>query len=136
MKASRGFTLLEGVITLTVVVVLMAIALPAYHSYTRRTYYKEVLKAIEPYKASVITCYNSKKKLSACNAGSNKIPAAIKTNTGSIASLSVNAGVITVVPVAQNGIQVTDTYILTPTISKNTVTWTTSGGAVNNRYAK
>jgi hypothetical protein len=45
--------------------------------------------------------------------------------------------VITVTPVAANGILATDTYILTPTVAANgTVTWASSGGGVTNGYAQ
>lgn len=137
MKAAKGFTLLEGIIVLSVVTLLAAAAYPAYLKYTRRAYFTEnIMKVVEPYKTSVAECYKNKKKLSVCNAGSNKIPAAIKTNTNGVASLSVTNGVISVTPIMQNGINTTDKYILTPSISKNAVVWASSGGAVKNSYAR
>jgi type IV pilus assembly protein PilA len=74
--------------------------------------------------------------LTGCNAGSNRIPAAITSAVGAVTSLAVANGVITVTPVAANGIVATDTYILTPTIAGNgSVTWASSGGGVTNGYA-
>jgi hypothetical protein len=43
--------------------------------------------------------------------------------------------VITVVPVAANGILASDTYILTPTAVNNTLTWAATGGGVSDGYA-
>lgn len=135
-RSQKGFTLIELMITIGIVGILAAIALPAYQNYSRRAYFSEVVQATAPYKIGVTECYQDLGTLTGCNAGSNNIPAAITSATGSVASAAVADGVITVTPVAQNGIVATDTYILTPTVTNNVVTWATSGGGVTNGYAK
>lgn len=132
----RGFTLLELMITVAIVGILAAIAIPSYVNYTRRAYFTEIVNDTSPYKVAVAECYQKTSTLTGCNGGVNNIPANITTTTGNLASLSVADGVITATPVAANGILATDTYILTPTVVNNVVTWATSGGAVTNGYAQ
>ena len=134
-KVIRGFTLLELMITVAIVAILSTIAVPTYLNYTRRAYFTEIIAATTPYKVGVSECYQVQGSLTGCDGGSNNVPANITTTTGNVASASVTNGVITVTPVAAHGILATDTYVLTPTVINNTLTWATSGGGVTNGYA-
>lgn len=131
-----GFTLMELMITIAIVGIIAALAVPSYLDYTKRAYFSEIVQATAPYKIGVAECYQTTGSLVACAAGSNNIPAAITTPTGGVASLGVSAGVITVTPVAKNGLETSDTYILKPTVVGNTLIWASSGGGVTAGYAK
>jgi prepilin-type N-terminal cleavage/methylation domain-containing protein len=133
-RTQSGFTLLELMITVAIVAILAAVAIPSYLNYVRRAYYSEIVAAVTPYKVGVAECYQNLGTVTGCAGGTNHIPPNITTTTGNITSVTVTDGVITVVPVAAHGIVAGDTYILTPAVVNNTLVWTASGGGVTAGY--
>ncbi|EKD54842.1 MAG: type 4 major prepilin protein [uncultured bacterium] len=133
---NKGFVWWELIIALTVLITLGLFAASAFSNYKRRSYFNEIVQVSAPFKKAVTDCFHNQKTLKGCNAGNHSIPAPIRKAEGGIRSLSVIDGVITITPIAKNGIAASDNYILTPTVSGNTLLWTSSGESVRQGYAK
>src|SRR5665213_2949021 len=102
ISSAKGFTLIELMITIGIIGILAAIAIPAYQNYTRRAYFSEVVLATSGFKLGVTECFQNLDTLTGCDAATNNVPAAITSATGAVASVAVANGVVTVTPVAQN----------------------------------
>jgi len=137
MKKQAGFTLIELMIVVAIIGILAAIAVPQYQQYTKKARFTEVTNASLSRKSEVELCISTlgitSGAATGCTGGSNGISPdvadAFSTAVKSIATLN---GVITVTPVAANGIVAGDTFVLTPTISGNSITWAVSGGCTTN----
>lgn len=118
-KGQSGFTLIELMITIAIIGILAAIAVPSYLSYTEKARFSEVVMATSPFKMAVDLCSQSTGTLTACANGQNGVPSAAGAS-GEVTSVSVAAnGTITATSVD------TDTYILVPTrdATSGQVTW-------------
>ena len=137
-KVQKGFTLIELMIVIAIVGILAAVALPAYQNYTKRAAYSEVIAAMSNAKVGVNECYQLTSGLTACDAGSNGVPADVTAVAdGALASIETSNGVITATPNAYKGIAATDTCLLTPTADSGNsayLDWDYSGACVTDGY--
>jgi len=138
MHNFSGFTLIELLIAIAIVGILTAIAIPSYQGYTRKAHYTEIVQATTPYKLGVEECFQIIADLKECLPGKNGVPKNIEAGSGPgiIDSIIVSDnGKITITPRSKYGITPQDTYILTATVDKGQLAWTSSGGGVDQGYA-
>ncbi len=132
MSTQHGFNLIELMIALAIIAILAMISLPSYTQYTRKAHFSEIVQAASVYKAYVLECYHIAGDLSSCNNAQFGIPALATQSDGAINQVAVKSGKITITPNQKNGIKKTDTYILMPSESGQSIRWEISGGAVDN----
>jgi len=127
-QAQAGFTLIELMIVVAIIGILAAVALPAYQNYMKKAKFSEVILATQAVKTEVEICAQDIGDVAGCTAGSHGISADIVSGKGTkyVDTVVTKDGVITVKPVAGEGILATDTYVLTGTYSNNTVAWSNS----------
>lgn len=134
-RSLLGFTIIELLIIIAIIGILVVIAVPTYLTYTKKTYFSEVVQKTAPYKLAVESCYQAQgggPAVANCAAGQNGVPANITSDQGDLGSLSVTAaGVITVVGSSLHNLNA-ESYILTPIPTNNVLIWTTSGTCVTN----
>jgi type IV pilus assembly protein PilA len=137
MKAhtNKGFTLIELMITIAIVGILAAIAIPSYMNYTNRARFAEVVQAAGAMKGAVTSCIlatgTAGAAITTCANGTNGVPVTFvgTAGNGSVARVEVSAaGVITATGQAPAP---TQTYILTPNYqATGNIIWATTGTCV------
>jgi type IV pilus assembly protein PilA len=130
----KGFTLIELMIVVAIIGILAAIALPAYQDYTIRSKVTEGLSLVAAAKTAVAESYASNGTYPADNATAGlALPAEIKGKY--VTSVTVAAGVITIVFQNTNAAMNAGTIALTPTDNTGSISWTCKVSAATlNKY--
>lgn len=135
---NTGFTIMELMIVVAIIGILVMIAVPSYHIYTKRARFTEIIQAAAPYKLAVQQCFQITGDLNACVAGQNGVPEnmAEASNLSLIKSIEVNNnGKITITPKEKSGFTSSEDYTLTPLVENDRLLWQSGGGAVSEGIA-
>lgn len=132
VEKQQGFTLIELMIVVAIIGILASVALPAYQGYVSKSKFTEIIAMTGGYQTAVSLCATSfgVTPIAGCAAGSSGVPAAITVAIGNVNSIAVSAaGVITATAITNASLGTASglTYILTPTLGPQGVTWAKSG---------
>lgn len=136
-KVQQGFTLIELMIVVAIIGILAAIALPAYQDYTIRAKVTEGLGLAASAKTAVAETNAATGAFPTTNAAAGlAAPASISGNA--VTSVTVGAGgAITVLFNNTLGGSPTanaTNIVLTPTLTAGGITWTCTGGTIDDKY--
>ncbi len=121
-----GFTLIELMITVAILGILSAIAIPRYLDYTQRSKIASALSGITGYKTAVAMCWQEVGVIANCNAGANGIPDAIPAGNDGDTINYVDA-----IGVAGGVISLTSTGVASDGSTLLTITLDPTASAVN-----
>lgn len=131
--SQKGFTLIELMIVVAIIIILAAIALPQYQHYVNKAKFTEVIAAAAPHKISVELCSMEVgiEEIKECKSGQNGIAAVFtkneKEDIGHVGAIEVLDGKIIVTADKNFGHKEKPTYELIPKFTSTTMAWRIGG---------
>jgi type IV pilus assembly protein PilE len=116
-RRSAGFTLIEVMITLVIVGVVTAIALPSYRSYILKSHRAEAVQALTQYQSMIERCYAQNLVYNGTCYAALSFPVNSTNGYYSIGTTNMGAATYTLTATAQNA-QAADGTCLTFTIDQ------------------
>lgn len=130
----RGFTTLELVITVVIVIVLAAIAVPSYLSYLRSAEFGKTVAAGDRLRVIVEHCIKDNKSARGCSSGRFHVPASLKAGPDKIGRVVVDGQITVTAPTtARYGVD-SATYVMVPMRAGETIKWHITGSACDKKY--
>lgn len=121
--SAKGFTLMELMVTIVIVAILAAIAIPSYIEYTDKAKYSEVIQKAASYKTAIATCGVMLGSLDGCTAGENGIP--VPGSSSRIKSIDILNGAITAT--GNGNAPLNSTYELKASLDDGSINWVIGG---------
>lgn len=131
-KIQYGFTLIELMITMTVIGILSAIALPTYQNYAKRAHVTEGLSLARGAQAAVVEYYSANDVWPANNA-----QAALGTDTQIDGHAVIKVRVARggkIIILYDRGVVYHQTLVLLPMDIDGSITWECGGGSLSRQY--
>lgn len=117
-KKIIGFTLIELMVVVVVVLIIAKIGTAAYQKYVVRARFSEVINAVNPYKKAIELCAMNMRDLTVCVSGVNDVPDILYPTTGWVyrVGAGLGGGIIRSTAVSTGGLQGA-AYAIRPTYS-------------------
>lgn len=129
MKNKKGFTLIELMITVSIIGILASIALPSYQIYVKRAHVLEGLNLAGSSKTAIWDYWSSNGQFPSTNASAG-VATTIKGNSVDSVELSSNEIIITYNDKVENN----KTIILRATNGDGSLVWDCKTGTLSNKY--